>query len=92
MSLWEKWEREKLEAQGVKVERPRDVVIEDKPVKKNPLSQFLIVALAVVLLFALYELAQEDRIYRIKKWSGSYIGQFFAEREEGREKQAKEKR
>jgi len=48
MSLWEKWEREKLEKMGVKVERKSDVKILDTRPKPNIRKQSLIVILAAL--------------------------------------------
>ena len=48
MSLWEKWEREKLEKQGIKVERKSDVKIQDTRVKQDVRKQSLIVGLVIM--------------------------------------------
>jgi len=53
MSLWEKWEREKQERMGIKVERKSDVKILDTRPKANIRKQSLIVALAVLVCFSL---------------------------------------
>ena len=92
MSLWEKWERDKLRAQGVKVEEPKDVIIDDAPIKKNVRVQLLILAFALVCLYGLYNLMISDTAYRVRKWSGTYLQQLFGEREDARERQEKERR
>jgi hypothetical protein len=43
MSLWDKWEKEKLEKQGIKVEYESDVKIQDTREKPNLRKQTLIV-------------------------------------------------
>jgi len=43
MSLWEKWEREKMERMGIKVERKSDVDIRDTHPKPNFRKQAWIV-------------------------------------------------
>ncbi|GHS94315.1 hypothetical protein AGMMS50276_06670 [Synergistales bacterium] len=92
MSLWEKWERDKLRAQGIEVEEPKDVIINDAPVKKNLRAQLLILALVAVCLFSIYNFMISDAAYRLRKWSGTYIEQLFDERQDARERQAKERR
>ena len=58
MSLWEKWEREKLEQMGIEVERKSDVEIQNMRPKANVRKQTLILAGAflgclLVVYFAL---------------------------------------
>ena len=53
MSLWEKWEREKLEKMGIKVERKSDVKILDTRSKPDIRKQSLIVVLAALACFIL---------------------------------------
>ena len=48
MSLWKKWEREKLEKMGVKVERESDVKILDTRTKVDVRRQLLTLALALL--------------------------------------------
>ena len=47
MSLWEKWEREKMERMGVKVERKSDVDIHETRSKPDVRKQYLIVCFAL---------------------------------------------
>ena len=49
MSLWEKWEREKLEKMGVEVERKSDVDIRDTHPKADVRKQSLIVGAALLV-------------------------------------------
>ena len=51
MSLWEKWEREKMEQMGIKVERKSDVDIRDTRPKVNVRKQSFTVALAILGCF-----------------------------------------
>ena len=51
MSLWEKWEREKLERMGIEVERKSDVKILETRPKGDIRKQSLIVVLAIVVCF-----------------------------------------
>ena len=51
MSLWEKWEREKLEQMGIEPERKSDVEIHDMRLKPNVRMQLLIVAGALLVCF-----------------------------------------
>jgi hypothetical protein len=47
MSLWDKWEREKLEKMGIKVERKDGIKIQDTRTKSNFRKQFLTITLAI---------------------------------------------
>ena len=51
MSLWDKWEREKLERQGIKVERKSDVDIRDTHPKANVRKQSLVVGAVILACF-----------------------------------------
>ena len=57
MSLWKKWEREKLERMGVKVEHKSDVKIHDMRPKANVRKQMLIVVGALLGCFLVVYLA-----------------------------------
>ena len=85
MSLWEKWEREKLEQQGIEVERESKVEIHDMRLKPNLRKQALIVlgALLACLLTVYVVLLLEERYGG--RWSDWYIIGFFAETERWRQ-------
>jgi hypothetical protein len=51
MSLWDKWEREKQERMGIKVERKSDVEIHDTREKPDARKQSMILVLAVLACF-----------------------------------------
>ena len=51
MSLWDKWEREKMERMGIKVERKSDVEIHDTRPKADIRRQSLIVGGVVLVCF-----------------------------------------
>ncbi|MDR1377268.1 MAG: hypothetical protein LBJ22_07125 [Synergistaceae bacterium] len=82
MSLWEKWEREELEKQGIKVERPVDVEIHDMRPKSDIRKQALIVLGAIgaccVIVYAAMIL---EALYNGRRWSETYIVRFLAEKE-----------
>ena len=63
MSLWEKWEREKKERMGIKVERKSDVYISDTQPKPDFRRQSLIVCGAIVacVISVLFLWALHDR-------------------------------
>ncbi|MDR1875287.1 MAG: hypothetical protein LBQ90_09805 [Synergistaceae bacterium] len=78
MSLWEKWEREKLRKQGIQVEEPRDVDIRPTRVRNNYRQQAWIIAgvvficvVAVIVTLTLGNLLGW-------RWSDTYIVRFFA--------------
>ena len=48
MSLWEKWEREKLRKKGFRVREPKDVEIHASYMKPNIRKQIAIVLLACI--------------------------------------------
>ncbi|MDR3231947.1 MAG: hypothetical protein LBT65_10950 [Synergistaceae bacterium] len=85
MSLWEKWEREKLAKQGIKIEEPRDVNIQPTRVKADFRRQTWIVVGAffaclavVVVTLILGRLVGWD-------WSDSYVVRLLATKEAQRE-------
>ncbi|MDR1732052.1 MAG: hypothetical protein LBR61_08160 [Synergistaceae bacterium] len=85
MSLWEKWERDKLEKQGIKVDIPRDVQVLPTRVKKDPKKQvwflggaFLACIVTVLLALLLGRLLGWN-------WSDTYIAHVFAAKELQRE-------
>ncbi|MDR2137751.1 MAG: hypothetical protein LBO68_05625 [Synergistaceae bacterium] len=86
MSLWEKWEREKLEAQGIKVERPHDVEIHETRVKVNWTKQILFLCAVIVgCLVAVYTALTLEALYNGRRWSDTYIVQLFSEKEAERQ-------
>jgi hypothetical protein len=82
MSLWEKWEREKLEKQGIKVERPRDVEIHEMRSKSDIRKQTLIVlgTIAACLVMVYFAMILEA-LYNGRRWSETYIVRFLVEKE-----------
>jgi len=90
MSLWEKWEREKLERQGIKVERKSDVEIHDTRPKPNFRRQTLIVGGALLACFlAVYIAVVLNSMYG-GKWSDWYIIRYIAEQTKLRLERAKQ--
>lgn len=88
MSLWEKWEREKLEKMGAKVERKSDVEIYDTRPKANVRRQFWIVGGALLAcLLAVYLALAMASIYN-GRWSELFIVRLFVERAELRTAQS----
>ena len=86
MSLWEKWEREKLEKQGIKVDRPSDVEIHETHPKSNIRRQIYVVAgIAVGCLLLVYAAIISEVLYTGRRWSDSYIVRLFAAQEAQRE-------
>jgi hypothetical protein len=86
MSLWDKWEREKLEAQGIKVERPRDVEIYETREKVNWSKQAVYVFAAIAgCLVAVYAALTLEALFNGRSWSDTYIVRLFAEKEAQRE-------
>jgi hypothetical protein len=86
MSLWEKWEREKLEKQGIKVERPRDVEIHETHPKSDIRKQLYIVGAVVIgSLLLVHAAIVFETLYTGRRWSETYIVRLFATREEQRE-------
>lgn len=84
MSLWEKWEREKLEKQGIKVPRQSDVEIRDMREKPSLKKQIGILFLAIVACLTLFFTA----ITYFKGgnwWSNTYFARLLAERGAHRE-------
>ena len=80
MSLWDKWEREKLERQGIKVERKSDVDIRDTRPKADIRKQTWVVG-AVVLgcFFVVYCAWLLNEMYS-GHWSDLYIIRVISEK------------
>jgi hypothetical protein len=86
MSLWEKWEKEKLKEQGIEVSPDRDFEIQPVHPKANLREQAWIVAGATLVCFALvYGALVLEALYNGRRWSETYLVRLFAEREEERE-------
>ena len=82
MSLWEKWEREKLEKQGIKVEREDDVLILETHPKAKIKRQIGIVLGVCLACFALVYVALTfEAVFNGRRWSDTYIARLFSERE-----------
>jgi hypothetical protein len=86
MSLWEKWEREKLEKEGIKVERHSDVEIYEMRPKANIRKQVWIVlgtigACCVIVYLALIL----EALYNGRRWSDTYIVRLIATKEAQRQ-------
>jgi hypothetical protein len=86
MSLWDKWEREKLEKQGIKVERPRDVEIHATHPKSNIRKQvYVVVGIAAACILLVHAAIVFEALYTGRRWSDTYIVRLFAAREAARE-------
>jgi hypothetical protein len=85
MSLWEKWEREKLAKQGFKVEEPRDVNIQPTRVKADFRRQTWIVAGALFACVAVVFVTLLLGRLLDWNWSDTYIIRFLATKEAQRE-------
>ncbi|NLL36431.1 MAG: hypothetical protein GX256_02775 [Fretibacterium sp.] len=86
MSLWEKWEREKLAKQGIHVEVPRDVEIHETYSKPNLRKQVRIVLLTLALCLVLVALAVFfEAFYTGKRWSETYFVRLLVSKEQQRE-------
>ncbi|MCL2010891.1 MAG: hypothetical protein FWG71_10180 [Synergistaceae bacterium] len=80
MSLWEKWEREKLERMGIEVERKSDVYICDTRPKPNVRKQALILGAAVVACFlVVYFFLTLNERYGWR-WEDLYVVRLIAEK------------
>ena len=80
MSLWEKWEREKLEKQGIKVERKSDVEIRDIRPKPNLRKQVLVVAGGILACFVVVYCALLLNNMYSGHWSDLYIIRIISEK------------
>lgn len=80
MSLWEKWEREKLKKQGIKV-KSHDVEIHDQDIKPNIKKQLYVVTTVLILcLLVVYLGISLGRLYSQYEWSDSFIVRLFVEK------------
>ena len=80
MSLWDKWEREKLESQGIKVERRSDVDIRDTRPKADVRKQALTVGAAVLACFLVVYCALLLSNMYSGHWSDLYIIRVISEK------------
>ena len=90
MSLWEKWEREKLEKMGIKVERKSDVKIHNTRQRHNLLQEAWFVLGALVICFSLAFAAVV--FFSGSRWSDTYIVRLLVERNDLRSRQAERER
>ena len=87
MSLWDKWEREKLRKKGFRVQEPRDVEIHASYTKPDIRKQFSIVLATLVGCLFLVLLAMlAETMVTGKKWSDTYIVQLFETMQKTRER------
>jgi hypothetical protein len=85
MSLWKKWEREKLEKQGIAVEYDRDVEIHEIHPKRNMRRQVcVVIGVVLVCLLLVHTALVFEALYSGRRWSDTYIVRLFAAREEQR--------
>ena len=84
MSLWDKWEREKLERMGIKVERKSDVDIRDTHPKPNFRKQAWIVTGALAACFMVVYLALVLNAMYGGRWSDFPIVRVLVDRIEQR--------
>ena len=91
MSLWEKWEREKLRKKGFHVREPRDVEIHESYVKPDVRKQVAIVLVTCIgcLLLVLAAMLAETLVTG-RQWSNTYIVQLFVTMQRAREQRAAE--
>lgn len=89
MSLWDKWEREKLRKKGFRVQEPKDVEIHEsytKPDIRKQVSIVLATLIGCLLLVLMVMLA--ETLYTGKSWSDTYIVRLFATMQRTRERLA----
>ena len=82
MSLWEKWEKEKLEDQGIEVERHDDVKMYET---RNIRKQIGILLATVVACFVVVYLILLVNSFVSRGWTDAYIVRFIAERDAQRQ-------
>ena len=86
MSLWDKWEREKLEKQGLHYNSPEDVEIHPTHTKPNIRKQLWIVLGALVACVAVVFAALAlESLFTGRRWADTYIVRLFVERQQQRE-------
>lgn len=89
MSLWKKWEREKLRQKGFRIRDPKDVEIHESYTKPNIRKQIAIVLMTCIgcLLLVLAAMLTETLLTG-KRWSNTYIVQLFAAMQRVREQRS----
>ena len=94
MSLWEKWEREKLKEMGMEAERRGgDVKIYDTRTKPNVLRQVWIVMITVAACLALvYAAMVVEALATGRRWSDTYVVRLLVERNAQRMRMAEGQR
>ena len=91
MSLWDKWEKEKLEKQGIRAEHHSDVEIHPTHDKKDPRKQIWVVIGTVFACCAVVYVALTlEAVFNGRRWSDTYIVRLFAEREAQRQSMDKQ--
>jgi hypothetical protein len=80
MSLWDKWEKEKMERHGIRVERKSDVDIRDTRPKADVRKQTLVVSAAVLACFVVVYCAWLLNEMYSGHWSDLYIIRVIAEK------------
>jgi hypothetical protein len=85
MSLWEKWEREELKKQGIKVEEPRNVTVRPMRIKTDYRKQAWIVAGAFFACLAVVAVSLALGNLLGWKWSDTYIARLFVNKQLHRE-------
>ena len=82
MSLWDKWEKEKLKEQGIRVgRRDDDVKIYDTRPKADIRSQvWIVLGAAAACLALVYAVMVMEALSSGRRWSDTYIVRLFAER------------
>ena len=79
MSLWEKWEKEKLERMGIKVERKSDIHIQEIRPKADIRKQSWIVGGVILACLLTVFLALILNQAYGGRWSDYYLIRVFAE-------------
>ena len=92
MSLWDKWEKEKLKRQGIIVERTSDdVEIHDTHPKVDLRKHAWITALALLICLAVVYFAIFLNSIFGSYWSDTFIVRYFVERAKLRAEQSLER-
>ncbi len=86
MSLWEKWEREKLRKQGFEVEEPKTVEIHKTTFRPDLRKQILVILLILFACFSFIAFFTVTEVFSGgKKWSETFFAQLLVERNKQRE-------
>ena len=85
MSLWEKWEREKLEKQGIEAGNKHDVIIRKMHIKSQLGRQiWIVIGAFFACLLVVYVALTLEAVFNGRRWSDTYIVRLFVERAEQR--------